>query len=102
MSRIGDKPIDMPNGVKVGVADNTVTVEGPLGKLDWTFRSEINVKVDDEAKQIVCSRVDDERQSRALHGLSRSTDPKHGRGRNRRVRKATGTGGCGLHRHCSK
>ena len=72
MSRIGDKPIDIPNGVKVGIADNTVTVEGPLGKLSWSFRSEIDVKVDEEAKKIVCSRIDDERESRALHGLSRA------------------------------
>lgn len=72
MSRIGDKPIGIPNGVKVGIADNTVTVEGPLGKLNWSFRSEINVKVDEEAKKIICSRVDDERESRALHGLSRA------------------------------
>ena len=52
MSRIGDKPIDIPNGVKIGVADKTITVEGPLGKLDWTFRPEIDVKVDEETKKI--------------------------------------------------
>ena len=72
MSRIGDKPIDVPGGVKVGIADNTITVEGPLGKLEWTFRPEITVEVDEDAKKIVCKRVDDERQSRALHGLSRA------------------------------
>ncbi len=72
MSRIGDKPIDIPNGVKVSVADSTITVEGKLGKLDWTFRPEITVKIDDETKKIVCSRINDERQSRALHGLTRA------------------------------
>ncbi|MEA1951299.1 MAG: 50S ribosomal protein L6 [Planctomycetota bacterium] len=72
MSRIGDKPIDIPNGVKVSVADCTITVEGKLGKLEWTFRPEITVKIDDETKKIVCSRIDNERQSRALHGLSRA------------------------------
>ncbi len=72
MSRIGDKPIDVPNGVKVSVADCTISVEGPLGKLDWTFRPEINVKVDEKAKKIVCSRINNDRQNRALHGLSRA------------------------------
>ena len=72
MSRIGDKPIDVPDGVKVGVADCTITVEGPLGKLEWTFRPEMTVKVDGDAKKIVCTRIDDERQNRALHGLSRA------------------------------
>ena len=78
MSRIGDKPIDVPGGVKVGVADCTITVEGPLGKLQWTFRPEITAKVevddkkDGDAEKIVCTRVDDERQTRALHGLSRA------------------------------
>jgi len=72
MSRIGDKPIDIPSGVKVSVADCTITVEGKLGKLDWTFRPEITVKIDEDAKKIVCSRINDERQNRALHGLSRA------------------------------
>jgi large subunit ribosomal protein L6 len=72
MSRIGDKPIDVPSGVKVSVADSTITVEGPLGKLDWTFRPEIKVEVDEETKKIVCTRINNERQSRALHGLSRA------------------------------
>jgi len=72
MSRIGDKPIDVPNGVKASVADCTITIEGPLGKLDWTFRPEIDVKFDEKAKKIVCSRSDNERQNRALHGLSRA------------------------------
>ncbi len=72
MSRIGDKPIDVPSGVKVSVADCTIAVEGPLGKLDWTFRPEISVKVDEQAKKIVCTRINNERQNRALHGLSRA------------------------------
>ncbi len=72
MSRIGDKPIDVPKGVKIGVADCKVTVEGPLGKLDWAFRPEITVTVDEDAKKVVCSRANDERQTRALHGLTRA------------------------------
>ena len=72
MSRIGDKPIDVPKGVKINVADCTITVEGPLGKLDWTFRPEINVQIEEETKKLVCTRINNERQSRALHGLSRA------------------------------
>lgn len=72
MSRIGDKPIDVPKGVKVGIADGKITVEGPLGKLDWTFRPAITVAVDEDGKKIVCTRCDEERQSKALHGLTRA------------------------------
>ena len=47
MSRIGKKPIPVPAGVKVNVAANrAVTVEGKLGKLEYTHRPEITVKVD--------------------------------------------------------
>jgi len=70
MSRIGKKPIDIPDKVKVGVDGCEVTVEGPLGKLQWEFRPEITVDV--EEKQVVVGRKNDERQSRALHGLSRA------------------------------
>ena len=72
MSRIGKKPIDVPKGVKVSVADCQVTIEGPLGKLEWTHRPEITVVYDQEAQKIICTRCDDERLSRALHGLTRA------------------------------
>ncbi|MBN1589276.1 MAG: 50S ribosomal protein L6 [Pirellulales bacterium] len=72
MSRIGKKPIDVPEGVKVSIADRHVTVEGPMGKLDWDHRSEITVVHDQDAKTIVCTRDNDERESRALHGLTRA------------------------------
>jgi large subunit ribosomal protein L6 len=72
MSRIGQKPIDVPAGVKVTLADCRVTIEGKLGKLEWEYRPEITVAHDEAAKQIVCRRKDDERQSRALHGLTRA------------------------------
>jgi len=64
------KPVDVPNGVKVSVAGTTVQVEGPLGKLSFTHRSEISVNVD--GNKVIVSRADDERQSKALHGLTRS------------------------------
>jgi large subunit ribosomal protein L6 len=72
MSRIGNKPIPVLDGVKIAVADRQVSVEGPKGKLQWEHRREVNVKVDPDTKQVVVSRVDDERPSRAYHGLTRA------------------------------
>jgi large subunit ribosomal protein L6 len=72
MSRIGKKPVQVPSGVKVQVADRTIHVEGPLGKLQWEFRPEVSVAYDDTAKMVVVGRRDDERLSRALHGLTRA------------------------------
>jgi large subunit ribosomal protein L6 len=72
MSRIGKKPVPVPAGVKVQVADHTITVEGKLGKLEWEFRPEVSVAYDDAAKLITVTRQNDERQSRALHGLTRA------------------------------
>jgi large subunit ribosomal protein L6 len=72
MSRIGKKPVPVPDGVKVQVVDHTVTVEGKLGKLDWEFRPEVSVAYDESAKLISVTRIDDERLSRALHGLTRA------------------------------
>jgi len=72
MSRIGNKPVNVPSGVKVSVADGTITVEGPLGKLQWQHRPEISVTYDEATKSIVCRRQDNERASRALHGLTRA------------------------------
>jgi len=72
MSRIGKKPVAIPAGVKAEVADRTVTIEGPKGTLDWEFRPEISVAVDDESKQIVVTRNEETRNGRALHGLSRA------------------------------
>jgi len=72
MSRIGKKPIAIPDGVKVTLADGHVTVEGPLGRLEWDHRPEITVRYDQQAKQVVCTRADDERLSRALHGTVRA------------------------------
>jgi large subunit ribosomal protein L6 len=72
MSRIGKKPIPLPDGVKVNVADRSVTVEGKLGKLEYRHRPEIDVRVDDEHKSIVCTRRSDDRTIRAYHGLTRA------------------------------
>jgi len=72
MSRIGKKPVAIPAGVKVSVADREIRVEGKLGKLVWSHRPEVDVQVDDEAKAVVVSRKNDDRQDRAYHGLTRA------------------------------
>ena len=72
MSRIGKKPVSIPGGVKVGLTGRVITVEGKLGKLTFEHRPEITVEVDEEAKQVVCSRDSEARQIRAYHGLTRS------------------------------
>jgi large subunit ribosomal protein L6 len=72
MSRIGRKPVVVPANVKVSVADSTIHVEGPKGKLSWSFRPEMAVRYDAPGKQVLVERPDDERQNRALHGLTRS------------------------------
>jgi large subunit ribosomal protein L6 len=72
MSRIGNKPVEIPGGVKVGVSGSEVTVEGPLGKLHYAHRPEVQVAIDDDAKCIRVTRTDDERASRAYHGLTRA------------------------------
>jgi large subunit ribosomal protein L6 len=72
MSRIGRKPVPVPANVKVSVADTTIQVEGPKGKLSWSFRPEMNVRYDEAAKQLLVARPNDERENRALHGLTRS------------------------------
>ena len=72
MSRIGKQPIAVPANVKVRVADGKVFVEGPLGKLENTFRPEVTIKHDADKKAIVVTRSGDESFSRSLHGLTRS------------------------------
>ena len=70
MSRIGMKPIEIPSGVKVAVTGKTVSVEGPLGKLTHIHRPEITVTVDGNVVNV--TRNDEQRQTRAYHGLTRS------------------------------
>ena len=72
MSRIGNKPVSVPAGVKVTVAPDLVTVEGPKGKLDFPVASFITVEYDEAAQVLRVSRANDERQSRAFHGLTRA------------------------------
>jgi large subunit ribosomal protein L6 len=70
MSRIGKAPIPVPSGVDVTVADGRVTVKGPKGSLDRVIPGTITIR--QEGDVLLVERPDDERQSRAMHGLVRS------------------------------
>ena len=72
MSRIGKQPIAVPSGVKVRLADGKVFVEGPKGKLELTYHRAISVQFDEPGKKIQVTRPNNERENRALHGLTRS------------------------------
>lgn len=72
MSRIGKKPVGYPSDVKVSLDGRLITVEGKLGTLTYTHRPEIQVAVDTEKREIVCSRDSEVREVRAYHGLTRS------------------------------
>jgi large subunit ribosomal protein L6 len=72
MSRIGRKPVAVPANVKVSIADSTINVEGPNGKLSYTHRPEIGVRYDEASRQVLITRSSEERQHRAFHGLTRS------------------------------
>ena len=70
MSRIGRKPINIPAGVEVKIDGSCVTVKGPKGTLSQTFQPSMNIAV--EGAEIVVTRPNDEKQNRALHGLTRT------------------------------
>ena len=71
MSRIGKKPVVIPAGVTVNVAEgNVVTVKGPKGELTNTFNADMIINV--EGNVLTVSRPTDEANHRALHGLTRT------------------------------
>ncbi len=70
MSRIGRAPIPVPAGVEVTVAGRRVTVKGPQGVLERSLPGEITLRRDDG--NLLVERPDDQRQNRALHGLTRA------------------------------
>jgi large subunit ribosomal protein L6 len=70
MSRIGRLPIDIPAGVDVRIDGQAVSVKGPKGELALTVAAPIEVKL--EENQVLVTRPDDERNSRSLHGLTRT------------------------------
>jgi large subunit ribosomal protein L6 len=71
MSRIGKQPIPVPTGVEVSLEGRTVTVRGPKGTLSHTVPEPITVQRSPDGSLLV-GRPDDERRSKALHGLSRT------------------------------
>ncbi len=70
MSRIGRKPIAIPAGVDVKINGNEVTVKGPKGTLTQSFSERMTVKV--EGSEILVTRPSDDKDDRALHGLTRT------------------------------
>lgn len=70
MSRIGRKPIAVPDGVKISFKNGRVDIEGGKGKLAWEIPQGIEAKV--EENNIVVERENDEKKIKALHGLTRS------------------------------
>jgi len=70
MSRVGNKPVDIPSGVDVEVDGTAVKVKGAKGELRRTFNDRISFDVDEGV--VTVTRPDDSRESRALHGLSRA------------------------------
>ena len=70
MSRIGKLPIEIPAGVEVKIDGHTITAKGPLGTETVTVRPELTVE--QENNHVVVKRLNDDRKSRSLHGLSRT------------------------------
>ncbi|UMB55225.1 50S ribosomal protein L6 [Lutibacter sp. A64] len=70
MSRIGNNPIALPEGVTFDIKDNVVTVKGKLGALTQEIKDDITVKVEDGS--IVVERPSDSKSHKAKHGLYRS------------------------------
>ena len=73
MSRIGKQPVEIPSGVTVTLDGQRVAAKGPKGELELQVRAPIAVGWDaDGKKTLVVTRPDDQKQNRALHGLTRS------------------------------
>jgi len=70
MSRIGRLPIDIPAGVTVTIEGQDVAVKGPKGELSLRVKEPIEARL--EENQVLVTRPDDERESRSLHGLTRT------------------------------
>ena len=70
MSRIGKKPVPVPNGVTVTVNGNTISVKGPKGELSRKLHPDMRIAVENGTVNV--TRPSDEQNHRALHGLTRS------------------------------
>ncbi len=72
MSRIGKKPVPIPEGVKVECDKDTVRIEGAKGAIVQPIHSLMKVEIDEEARQFTVVRPSEERQCKELHGLTRT------------------------------
>ena len=70
MSRIGKLPITVPSGVEVAIDGSDVSVKGPKGELGMTIRGPIEAKVEENTITVI--RPDEERETRSIHGLTRT------------------------------
>lgn len=70
MSRVGKKPIEIPQGINVEITRDVVKVKGPKGELSYTFPE--GMKISASEGKIVVQRKSDDKVDRALHGLARS------------------------------
>jgi len=70
MSRIGKIPVKLPKGVKVSFANDTMTVEGPKGKLTQKYHPVITFE--NKGEEVIVSRANEEKQVKAFHGLYRN------------------------------
>ena len=71
MSRIGNKPVEVPEKVNVTISDgDQLSVEGPLGKLEWGIPDGIELNQEDST--LIFTRKDDSRKNKAMHGTARS------------------------------
>lgn len=70
MSRIGKKPVPLPKGVEVRIESGTLTAKGPKGELAMAVHRDISVAI--EGGEVLVTRPSDERNHRALHGLTRA------------------------------
>jgi len=70
MSRVGNKPIDVPKGVDVTLGQGTVAIKGPKGRLEGPLHDLVSVS--QEGATLLCKRKDDSRPARAAHGLVRA------------------------------
>lgn len=72
MSRIGKLPVTVPAGVTIKVDQRTVSITGPKGTLSWTHRPEVAAHWDEASRSLTVTCATEERQARALHGLTRA------------------------------
>jgi large subunit ribosomal protein L6 len=72
MSRIGKKPVAIPAGVKIALDGQSVSIEGPKGKLGRTFPDQVNIELNDDSKELCISTEREDRISKAYHGLTRA------------------------------